>query len=291
MTKNKIYRILISLIIAGVIVFSIISILKFTGRHYYKAVFREAPGLKLGNKIFVLGIQVGKVSKIQLYDDSLVATFWVKGTKLKHGTALCLEPKNIFGDKDLILYHGKGDDLPSNSTIYGSYKKGISDAIVSLGSFVDHLDSLTNEMIHLASDAQRAFNETAKGLDKTISTVEREAVTTFKSIREITESTTEMLDKSTSSLTSTVENLRDISNHLKLLLQSADTSLTTGISAIASTTARLDTIASLLIAGKGTAGRLITSDTLYIRIDSTLTSLRELLEDIKKNPQRYLKIF
>lgn len=281
------------LLIIGIVIVAIASILilNLVNRCYYKAIFYEAHGLKKGSKVTMLGIPIGAVRNIELHEDSVIATFWIKNIRLKQGATLSLEPLNIFGDKELVLYTGQGDILPPYSTIYGTPKKGLRETIVSLGIFVDHLDSLIHEMIYLTSDAQRAFDETSQGLGKTISSVQQEAVRTLQDVREIATKTHGMMDKSTSALGATIENLRDVSASLKLLLETADTSFSIGLQALANTTARIDTLTALLVAGKGTAGKLLTSDTLYITIDSTLNSLKELLDDIKKNPAKYFKIF
>jgi phospholipid/cholesterol/gamma-HCH transport system substrate-binding protein len=40
--------------------------------------------------------------------------------------------------------------------------------------------------------------------------------------------------------------------------------------------------------GKGTAGQLMTNDTLYTNLSNSLESLNLLLEDMKANPKRYV---
>ncbi len=40
--------------------------------------------------------------------------------------------------------------------------------------------------------------------------------------------------------------------------------------------------------GKGSAGKLLTNDSLYTNLSSSLASLNELLEDMKANPRRYV---
>ena len=42
--------------------------------------------------------------------------------------------------------------------------------------------------------------------------------------------------------------------------------------------------------GKGTAGQLMTNDTLYANLTSSMESLNALLKDIKTNPDRYVHI-
>lgn len=266
-------------------------IIRLTGRCYYRAIFTETPRLEIGDKVTMNGITIGAVRDIELYEDSVISIFWVKNVELKEGTRLILEPLNIFEDMELMLYPGKGNILPLGATIPGTSKKGLGKTIISVGIFVEHLDSLAYKMMHLTSDAQQSFNETAKGLERMIASVEKELITTLKSARKIASSTHGMLDKSTTDLTTTIENLRDISARLKFLVETTDTSFTTSMYAFSKITSRLDTLTSIILAGKGTAGKLLSTDSLYTQIDSTLGSLQELIEDIKKNPKRYFSVF
>ena len=59
---------------------------------------------------------------------------------------------------------------------------------------------------------------------------------------------------------------------------------------MAKTVASLNTILGRLERGEGTLGRLSTDDSLYEELEATVRTMRELMEDIKANPGRYLKI-
>ncbi len=52
----------------------------------------------------------------------------------------------------------------------------------------------------------------------------------------------------------------------------------------------LSTLMSTLISGDGTVGKLLKSDELYEEAKQTNQSLRELIEDIKENPKKYINI-
>lgn len=288
---KKHFKILYTILAIAVIVVSITQILRLTGRRYYRAIFIETPRLEIGDKVTMHGITIGAVSNIKLYEDSVISTFWIKNVELKEGTRLILEPLNIFEDMELMLYPGKGNILPLGATIPGTSKKGLGKTIISVGIFIEHLDSLAYKMMHLTSDAQHSFNETAKGLEQMIANIEEEVIITLKSAKKIASGTHEMLEKSTTDLIVTVENLRDISANLKSLLEATDTSFTTSIHAFSKITSHLDTLTSLVITGKGTAGKLLTTDSLYTQIDSAISSLKELIDDIKENPKRYFSVF
>jgi hypothetical protein len=51
----------------------------------------------------------------------------------------------------------------------------------------------------------------------------------------------------------------------------------------------LKEIAARLRAGEGTAGRLLNDEELINRLESTVAEMDSLMEDIRKNPGRYVK--
>jgi phospholipid/cholesterol/gamma-HCH transport system substrate-binding protein len=51
----------------------------------------------------------------------------------------------------------------------------------------------------------------------------------------------------------------------------------------------LKEITARLRAGEGTAGRLLNDDELIKRLESTVAEMDTLMEDIRKNPGRYVK--
>ena len=55
-------------------------------------------------------------------------------------------------------------------------------------------------------------------------------------------------------------------------------------------TGNLNEITSGINNGKGTAGKLLTNDELYNKINNTITSLDSLINDIKNHPERYFHI-
>lgn len=60
-------------------------------------------------------------------------------------------------------------------------------------------------------------------------------------------------------------------------------------SRLESLTKRLDSL-SILLQGDGSLGRMIKSDELYQELRSTNKSIRDLMEDIKANPKKYLDL-
>ena len=65
-----------------------------------------------------------------------------------------------------------------------------------------------------------------------------------------------------------------------------DTTLYTQLTSVV---ASADTITRNLAAGKGTAGKMLTDQQMYDQLNKTLTDLNAILEDVRRNPRKYLK--
>ncbi|MBN1542551.1 MCE family protein [candidate division KSB1 bacterium] len=59
---------------------------------------------------------------------------------------------------------------------------------------------------------------------------------------------------------------------------------------LSTTIANLNTLSQTLKAGEGSLGKALTDETLYYELYRVTTQLDSLVKDIRKNPQRYLKI-
>ena len=101
-----------------------------------------------------------------------------------------------------------------------------------------------------------------------------------------------------SSMGSILQNLEETTKHLSQIVKENRSDLRTTISDlrltindIGKTTSNVDSILLSIKKGEGTLGQLATSDSLYQELNSTIIAIRELAEDIKANPRRYLKIF
>ena len=64
---------------------------------------------------------------------------------------------------------------------------------------------------------------------------------------------------------------------------------TTMYTQLTSVVANADSITRSLATGQGTAGRMLTDPQLYDQLNKTLTDLNTILEDVRRNPRKYLR--
>jgi phospholipid/cholesterol/gamma-HCH transport system substrate-binding protein len=148
---------------------------------------------------------------------------------------------------------------------------------------IDSVISSVNEILDadFKKDLGRTLanlNSTTESLDKIIGSKEKELKATLDNINKFTQ----MLADNSEKMNSTFSNLETITD----TLAAADiyTSVTNLKAGLEKATLMIDNLNN----GKGTAGQLLTNDTLYTNLTSSLESLNLLLKDMKTNPKRYV---
>ncbi len=85
------------------------------------------------------------------------------------------------------------------------------------------------------------------------------------------------------SVNATLETLRMLSASEKQQLDSTQRTIIVSLE-------RLQALTDTLMSRQGTVGKLILTDSLYRRADSSLIKLNELLENVRRNPKRYINL-
>jgi phospholipid/cholesterol/gamma-HCH transport system substrate-binding protein len=148
----------------------------------------------------------------------------------------------------------------------------LDSVITSINDVIDpeFKKNLSGTMAHL--------NNTTGSLDRILGSKEEELKMTLDNITRFSD----MLSANTQKMNSTFSNLESITD----TLASAD--LYNSISNLKASLEKASTLIENLNDGKGSAGQILTNDSLYINLNNSLESLNVLLEDVKSNPKRYV---
>ena len=117
-----------------------------------------------------------------------------------------------------------------------------------------------------------SLSNTAKSID------EAELKSTLENINKFTQ----MLAENSASLTSTFNSLESVADTL------AAADIYSSVNNLKVSLEKAGELMENLNSGKGTAGQLMTNDTLYQNLSKSLESLNLLLLDLKANPKRYV---
>ncbi len=225
--------------------------------HRYKVKVKRAAWVQKGTLVTVNGVPKGRVEKIELYPDSVLIYIKIEDYVLMEGARATVENQGVMGERRIEVYLGQGDTLPEGATIPGDEAPTIGDLIVYARDLMRDLDSLAVEARGLVQSSSRR--------------VEKLEAQLSKAIEEITALSAE---------------LRASAARLSLRGEESLAKLDTLV-------ARLDTTAGLLkemAQAQGTLQRLATEDRLYVELEKTVKEAQALLEDIRSNPQKYIRI-
>jgi phospholipid/cholesterol/gamma-HCH transport system substrate-binding protein len=248
--------------------------------------FPNVSGLKRASPVRVSGVNVGKVERIEFVDVGKVLVDASLPPKIR--PRVDAEAKivsvTLVGDYAVDFDPGRAPEfLPPGKVILGTQDLGLSGRALELS---DRADSIL-------IGAQAIVNkQTADQLRSTLTALEGTLKAAERTMRIYADST----QGPTAELTKTMASFRQLSTRLdstlahpalNRTLNRTDT-LITNLDAmtaqLTSTGERLDTLLAGVNRGQGTLGKLATDSGFYYDLRDLSHSMKELLDELKKNP-------
>jgi len=255
--------------------------------------------LMASNQVLVNGVEVGKVKKVSLVPE--------KGNKilveLRLNKSLLVPDKSIAILSDGALLGGKvirlellgSGTLPEGAFITAMNEKGLTSLLKERAlPVISNADSLLI-----------SFRQISKKFDNTGTYLDALLKNSNKAVVNINGSVTDLVAENKANIIQITGNMRALSNslvetekQLKPLLTKFNTiadslqavkigeTLNLANKAVGS----LQRIVSKLEKGQGTAGKLLTNDSLYVGLNKALLDLDKLLMDVRLQPKRYVNI-
>jgi phospholipid/cholesterol/gamma-HCH transport system substrate-binding protein len=275
------------------------------GKDYFKrtanyyALYDEIGGLAESSPVEVNGYQVGVVQTIEFLTPEsgrLVVKFSVsKDFRLPKNTVAEVLPVSIIAGMKVRFVYGSGPGFYSDGdTIPGRLAESIvtkletelvpvKERIITLLNTLDSVIGSVNEIMDPSfrknlSGTIAHLNGTSQTIDNIFGSKEKELRTTLENISRFSQ----MLSDNSGKMSSTFKNLESISD----TLAAADIYKT--ISGLKTSLENASALIGNLNEGKGSAGQLLTNDSIYSNLNNSLVSLNVLLKDMKENPKRYI---
>ena len=265
----------------------------FSSTSHYYAVYDKVGGLAESSPVEVNGYKVGVVQSVRFLDPEsgrLLVTLTVdKGFKLPRNTIAEITSASLIAGMKIQFVYGEGPGTYSNGdTIPGRLAVSIiarvenelipiTDKVTELIAVIDSVVSSINEVLdpRFTADLRSgvsSLSTTAKSIE------EAELKSTLQNINKFTQMLAENSDKLTSAFSS-LETVADT-------LAAAD--IYSSVNNLKVSLEKAGVLMENLNSGQGTAGKLMTNDTLYQNLSNSLESLNLLLIDLKANPRRYV---
>jgi phospholipid/cholesterol/gamma-HCH transport system substrate-binding protein len=262
------------------------------GKRTYEinAVFPMVGGIDPGDEVNVNGVEKGEVKRVSLEGSNVHIRMAIYAdVKIPDDSKIILQTVGIMGERVVSIVLGEsGTYLERGATLQGIYDPGMSEVLASLGNVMGSLTQLTDDI--------RAIAETLTEGENLRTAVENLAVIT-EDLREIMAKSAPRLEKGVASFSESADQVDGILTRnaeridsMLVSMERASRGLPELVDRISAVTASLSEVVKLLETDESTMGALMTDRELLDRLERTITSLDELVTDMKANPGRYLKI-
>lgn len=256
----------------------------------------SAVGVKSSDPILVGGVRIGKVEAVTLDNLTPIITLRIdEPFEIPEDSQVEVISRSVMGEKSINIRKGVSTVMvPPGGTIEGTTAPGISDMFTQVDSVTLNMrDLLKNANILLDPEREKSIKSSLAGVhDLTIElqeTLKRESGQINRVVANMDSLVSNVRDLSEterSKVTDTLDNLENTSGRLRTMMDDLQT-----------TTTALGNILTRLDRGEGTMGKLFQDDRLYedvVRVagkmDRLVTSLDELVVDLKSNPGRYVTV-
>jgi phospholipid/cholesterol/gamma-HCH transport system substrate-binding protein len=265
----------------------------FSSTAHYYVVYEQVGGLAESSPVEVNGYKVGVVQSIKFIDPEsgklLVLLSVDKDFRLPVNTIAEITTASLIAGMKIQFVYGSGpgsyssgDTIPGRlaESIIAKLENELSPLKEKMTGLVDNLDSVVRSINEIIDpDFRKDIKTGVSSLSNTAKSIDEAGL---KSSLENINKFTRMLADNTDKFTSTFKNLKSVSDTL------AAADLYSSVNELKSSLEKTALLIENLNNGKGTAGKLMTSDSLYINLSGSLESLNLLLQDMKANPKRYV---
>lgn len=256
-------------------------------------VFKNVTGLQSGDGVTVSGYKVGRILGMQLTQEGVHVRVWMNGeVPLAKNSHAAIRSIGMIGEKYIDLIPGDGPQtLEEGDVVLGDYISDIADAGGSLSELMDQTNALLtklNTAIDSAFDrrSQKAFGATlvnteniTRQINQNLGSNLRHLQNTMVQMDSLTSGFNTFWRTRQASIDSTTRNLAAATAQLPATMSKLDSALTE--------TRRL---LAAVHEQRGAVGKALYDDELYNKANQSLTQLQGILDDVKKNPSKYLQI-
>jgi phospholipid/cholesterol/gamma-HCH transport system substrate-binding protein len=251
------------------------------------AKFPWGAGLKQGQPVLLVGVNVGYVDEVDLHlDGVLVTTLRIqKDYKVPVTSKAAVVPNGIFGDMAIAVTPSRPDakSFKAGDTIpIGPPTPGIAELTSKADSITRSVNAMTSALEH-EMVAGGGIRDPRNTIGATNRMVNEFAAVASEQSRQLTATMTALRRATTAidpaKVDSTITNFRSASANLAAM--STD---------LKQTTSKLDAIIAKVDSGNGSAAKLLNDPGVYNDVRQLLQRMDSLGADIKKNPKRYINV-
>lgn len=253
----------------------------------YLVDFQQVEGLREGDKVHIRGIRMGEVESLTLLPTAVrVQIKMSEKAVLTDEAVVILGEKGIVGEIVLEIDPGQGAPV-SEGHIFKGRTAG------TIAAMTDAAGAALEEMLTLAEKVTLLIDE-VKEQGKVVETL-AQANRTFTRVDEMIERNQQDVAVSLENLVAATRGIREFveSKRVDGTLEDVETTLARADSLMNNlniASERLNVVLEKMNEGDGSLARLLNDPLLYDRADSTMASVKRLMDAMRRNPKRHFKV-
>ena len=252
--------------------------------------FPQTGGLASSDEVQVNGLRKGNVDKVSLVEDHVVVSLALASEiTLTSDSRVSIRNVGMMGEKVIAVdYKASGTPYGVRDTIPGIYEKGIPEVMAEMGNTVDAITELATQLHNIATTLEKSGS-----VDKTLENFHR----TSEDLRLAVSENRVLLKETMGNLHAASRTAKSLTTDREAQLRGTLESFERSAKGMERLTARLDSLRGSLQSvsdkiddGDGSLGKLVNDPRLYDDARETVTELKALIADIKKNPKKYINL-
>lgn len=259
--------------------------------------FERTDGLTAGNYVYVSGVKVGSIKRLELSggDSVRVTMTFDLGIEIPKNSVAYLESSGLLDEKAIIVERGDSpENIQYGDYIEGEYRGGMMETLKQEGEALsEDVSESFRQLNQLLAQLNSMLTDETKGqVDTVLTNIEsttKEVATIFRKKRSDLEMSIEHAQKF-------LANVDTVSMRNKSRVDSVLTGLDRSLTELElltrdlnKTNAQLDQILTKINNGEGSLGKFVNDPSLYNNLDSLSFEMKTLIKNINENPGDYLK--
>ena len=270
----------------------------FNSNKTYFSIYSNVNGLQVGSTITLNGFNVGIVNDITLFNDNkdlLVSLSLTKLDSIPENSNFKIINQDLMGTKGVSLILGNsssyakyGDTI--TSSVENSLQDEVNAQILPLKNKAEELIGSVDSLLTIVTavlnkNTRENLSNSIKSLDETFLLMSQ----TMIKVDSLVYYNDNRVSKILLNIESITSNINSNNNNIMKIIENVS-SITDSIaqSDIVSFVNNINELTSKISNGKGSLGKLINDDSFYNNLAKSSLEMNQLIEDIKKNPSRYV---
>ncbi|TKC10317.1 MCE family protein [Pedobacter polaris] len=264
------------------------------------AMYTQVDGLGVSKPVLINGFQIGRVDKLELQADGRIkATLKIKDEyQIPINTVARLESTDLLGGKAVVMILGNSkeyaeDGYVLNANVERSLMESVQPVQKKAELIITKMDSILTSVNSILNPSFQ------KNVDKSFTSI----ASTLGALEATSKKVDALVGSESSKLSSILSNVEAITANFKnngAKIDAVLTNLNTVTDNVAAlnfkstidnankAVADLQVMVSDLKAGKGSLGKLLNDEEMYRNLTSASKNLDALMIDLKANPKRYV---